>query len=178
MTIGLVYLALLGLGVVYALVAGAAGMIGDGGDVHVDASGHLDAGHPSPLSPTLIATFITGFGGGGAVAHYMLEWRTVPGLLTATGCGLALAVAAFAIMESIFKQTQAGAEFREDALTGRDAEVITAIPEGGAGEIAVIVKGQREALPARRADGGAVSRGRLVVIEKVAGSTAFVRVKS
>lgn len=178
MTIGLVYLGLLGLGVIYALVAGAAGMIGDGGDVHVDASGHLDAGHASPLSPTLIATFITGFGGGGAVAHYLLEWRIVPGLLTATGCGIALAGAAFAIMESIFKQTQAGAEFREEELVGRDAEVITAIPPEGAGEIAVIVKGQREALSARHADGGAIPKGRLVVIDKIAGSTAFVRVKS
>jgi membrane protein implicated in regulation of membrane protease activity len=178
MTIGLVYLALLGLGVVYALIASAAGMLGDAGDVHVDASGHLDAGHPSPLSPTLVATFITGFGGGGAVAHYLLEWGTVPGLLTATGSGVMLAAAAFAILESIFKQTQAGAEFHGRHVAGRDAEVITAIPAGGTGEIAFVVKGQRESAPARAIDGAPVPKGSLVVIEKVAGSTAFVRVKS
>jgi hypothetical protein len=66
-TIGLLYVGLLVLGVVYAAVAGALGWIADlgEGDIHVDASGHLDAGHPHPISGTTMATFITGFGPGG-----------------------------------------------------------------------------------------------------------------
>lgn len=75
MTIGLLYIGLLVVGVVYALIAGGLGWIADlgGGDVHLDASGHLDAGHPHPISGTTAATFVTGFGGGGTVAHYLFE---------------------------------------------------------------------------------------------------------
>ena len=44
MTIGLVYLGFLVLGVTYAALAGALGWFSDigGGDIHLDATGHLD----------------------------------------------------------------------------------------------------------------------------------------
>ena len=64
MSIGMLYVGLLILGVVYAVIAGALGWLSDLGhaDVHMDAGGHLDAGHAHPVSGTTIATFITGFG--------------------------------------------------------------------------------------------------------------------
>ena len=178
MTIGLLYLAFVVVGVTYAAIAGALGWfsdLGGGGDIHVDASGHLDAGHAHPLSGTVIATFITGFGAGGVIAHYLLEWGLVPGLAMATVSGLALAGAAFALLELIFSQTQAGSEFAIQEIAGREAEVITAIPENGVGEVAYEVRGQREVSAARTASGLAQPKGRLVTIERVAGSTIIVR---
>jgi membrane-bound ClpP family serine protease len=179
-TIGLIYIGVLIVGVVYAFASGFLGWLADlgDGDVHVDTSGHLDAGHPHPISGTTVATFITGFGGGGIVGHYLLQWSVVGGLLLAAASGLALAGAAYLVLELIFKQTQAGAEFDLGSLVGREAEVITSIPEGGTGEVAYLVKGQRDRCAARSADGRAVARGRVVVIDRVMGSTLYVRLKS
>jgi hypothetical protein len=174
---GVIYLCLLVFGLGYALVAGFLGWLGDlgGGDVHVDASGHLDAGHIHPISGTTVATFITGFGGGGAVAHYLFDWPLLGELCMAVGTGVAMGGAAFGVLELIFKQTQAGGEFEMATLAGREAEVITAIPAGGTGEIAYHVKGQREVSPARSVDDEAIGKGRLVIIDRTGGSTIYVR---
>jgi membrane-bound ClpP family serine protease len=179
MTIGLLYIGLLIVGVVYAVIAGALGWLGDlgGGDVHVDVSGHLDAGHAHPISGTIIATFITGFGGGGTVAHYLFELPLGGSLPVAAVSGLALAAAAFGVLELIFKQTQAGSEFAVEEMQGREGEVITAIPAGGTGEVSYVVKGQREMGAARSEDGSAIAKGKIVVIQKAIGSTLYVRDK-
>jgi hypothetical protein len=176
-SLGLLYIGLLVLGVAYALVSGAMGWLSDlgEGDIQVDASGHLDAGHPHPISGTTIATFITGFGAGGTLAHYSLGLSRMAGIGVATGSGLVLAAAAFGVLELIFKHTQGGAEYAEQELVGREAEVITAIPAGGLGEIAYTVRGQREQTSARSAGGAPIPKGRLVVIERAAGPTAWVR---
>jgi len=60
-------------------------------------------------------------------------------------------------------------------MVGREAEVITPIPAHGIGEVAVQMKGQRERASARTLDGSAVPRGQVVVIDKVTGSTVYVR---
>lgn len=179
MSIGVVYIGLLIVGVVYAMIAGALGWLSDlgGGDIHVDASGHLSAGNVHPISGTIVATFTTGFGGGGIVGHYLLTWPLVGGLALATGSGLALAAAAFFTLELMFKHTQAGSEFDTRELVEREAEVMTTIPPGSTGEITYIVRGQRETAAARASDGGTIPKGQLVVIERVTGSVAHVRVK-
>ena len=104
MSIGIVYVGLLVLGLSYAVISGALGWLADLGDadVHVDAGGHLDAGHAHPVSGTTVATFITGFGGGGAVAHYLLQFPLLGSLGTAFLTGLAVAGTAFAVLELIF----------------------------------------------------------------------------
>ena len=180
MSIGLVYIMIFGFGVVYALITGAMGWLGDvagGGDVHVDASGHLDAGHAHPISGTVIASFLTGFGGGGILAHYLARFTLVPGLLAATLGGLSLGAAAFAVLELLFRHTEAGSEFNWSEAVGCDAEVITSIPAGGTGEVACVVRDHREAMPARAVDDAAIARGRAVVVERVMGNTLLVRPK-
>ncbi len=179
MTIGLIYTSLLAVGFVYALISALFGWLGDHdvGGVHADASGHLDAGQMHPISGTTLATFITGFGGGGTIAHYHLDWTLFPGLLMATACGGVLAVVAFGAMELLFSHTQAGSEYAIEDAVGRAAEVITPIAADGAGEIAYTVKGQRERAAARTADGTAIAKGRLVVIDSFVGATAYVRPK-
>jgi len=175
---GFVYVLLLGVGVIYALVTGALGWFSDlgvGDDIQVDVSGHFDAGHAHPISGTTIATFITGFGAGGVVAHYLLRWTGLASLATAAVSGIVLAVAAYLVLELIFSQTQAGAEYATGEVVGRDAEVVTPIPAGGTGEVAYLARGQRELAAARTSDGTAVPRGQPVVIERVVGQTLYVR---
>lgn len=177
LSIEALYLICLVVGVAYALLATVLGwLFGHGdGDVHVDAAGHLDAGHLSPVSGTVIATFVTGFGAGGTIAHHALGWTLVPGMLAAVATGLALAAAVFAVMEAIFSRTQAGSEYATDTLEGLKAEVITSIGAGRTGEITFVVKGQRERASARASDGAAIAKGTAVVIESMTGSTALVR---
>jgi len=179
MTIGVIYTSLLAIGIVYALFATLFGWFADhdfgGLHVDVDASGHVDVGQPHPISGTSIATFITGFGAGGVVAHYHLEWSLFPGLAVASASGMVLAGAAFAVLEMLFSRTQAGSEFSVGDAVGLVAEVITPISAGATGEIAYTVKGQRERAAARAVDGTAIPKGRSVVIERFAGVTAYVR---
>jgi hypothetical protein len=179
MTIGIFYICLLVIGLTYAVISGVFGWLADlgDGDIHVDASGHMDAGHSHPISGTTVGTFVTGFGAGGVVAHYGFGWTLGPGLGLAVGTGVVVAGAAYGVLELIFSQTQAGSEFGTDAVVGRPAEVIVSIPEGGSGEVTYVVKSQREQSPARASDGRAIPRGRVVVIEKVLGSTVYVRAK-
>jgi membrane protein implicated in regulation of membrane protease activity len=179
MSIGVVYVGLLILGTVYALLTGLMGWFSDlgNGDVHVDASGHLEAGHAHPISGTTVATFITGFGGGGTIAHYLLGWSLLGGMAAAVVSGLVLAGAAFAVLELIFQQTQAGSEFAVEEMVGREAEVITTIPAGGTGQVSFAAKGQREIASARSTDGSEVPKGSRVTIDGVTGSTLHVRNK-
>jgi membrane-bound ClpP family serine protease len=179
MIVGLIYIGLLLGGVVYAVLTGALGFLSDlgGADVHVDASGHLDAGHLHPISGPVVATFVTGFGAGGTVGHYLLGWPLAGSVGLATAVGLLLAGAAFAVMSTIFKHTQGGSEFSLQEIVGRDAEVITPIPAGGTGEVACLVKGQREVGAARSVDGSPIPKGQLVVVEKAVGPTLYVRVR-
>jgi membrane protein implicated in regulation of membrane protease activity len=177
MTIGLLYIGLFLIGLVYAVITGVVGWWADFGhaDVQVDASGHLDAGHAHPISGTTIGTFVAGFGGGGILGHYVLAWPLIGSLGTALGLGLLMAVAAFFVLELIFSQTEAGSEFSTESLVGRPAEVISPIPEDGTGEVAYIVKGQREQSPARSSEGTALSRGQRVIIVSARGTTVIVR---
>ena len=177
MTIGHFYLGLLGLGLAYALLAGLTGWLSDlgGGDIHFDTSGHLDAGHLHPISGTTVATFITGFGGGGTVAHYFLNWSLLGGLALGVATGAIVAGAAYALLEVVFRHTEAGSEYTVEEVIGREAEVITAIPEGGVGEIAYIARGQRVSCSAKSVDGATIPKGSLVLVDKITGSTAYVR---
>ncbi len=99
-------------------------------------------------------------------------------MLLAAGSGLALAGAAFVILDFIFVRTQAGSEYVMADVVGNVAEVITPIREDALGEIAYVVKGQRERMSARASDGTALAKGTLVVIDSLTGATAYVRRKS
>jgi hypothetical protein len=182
-TIGIFYISLLVLGFLYSVISLLAGWVSDvGGHLdlggHVDVPGHADVGHLGPISGTTVATFVTGFGGGGTIAHYWLQWPLLGSLATAIGAGVVVAGAAYAILDFIFKETQAGSEFAVGETVGREAEVIVSIPEGGVGEVAYIMRGQREQSSARSVDGAPISKGSAVVIERVSGPTAYVRRKA
>jgi hypothetical protein len=177
MSLGLIYIGLLGLGVLYALAATVMGWFSDigGDDITIDAGGHFDVGHAHPVSGTTVATFITGFGGGGIVGHFVLDRPTLESLLIATVSGFALSAAAYGVLSIVFRHTQAGGEFHLGDLAGSEAEVTLGIPAGGTGQVAILVKGQRELASARASDGTAIPKNHGVVIERVVGSTLYVK---
>jgi hypothetical protein len=183
-TIGIFYVSLLVLGFLYSVISLLAGWISDvGGHFHLDLGGHdvpghADTGHLGPISGTTVATFVTGFGGGGVIGHYWLRWPLLGSLGLAVGSGVVVAAAAYAILDFIFRETQAGSEFAVGETVGRDAEVIVSIPEGGVGEVAYIMRGQREQSSARAVDGALIPKGSAVIIERVSGPTAYVRRKA
>ena len=178
-----VYLVCFGVGlfftVVSAFFAEFAGhdAHGHGGHAHTEAGG--GGGHEMPgfsaLSPTTIATFITGFGGLGlilsSIGFAKSAWLSVP--LAAVG-GLGIAALVFLLFRKIFSSTQSSSEGRVRELFGRSATVITPIAAGGVGEIAYEQGGSRYTAPAREVESLVCPAGATVRIVRVVGSQFHV----
>ncbi len=175
MSVGVIYGLTFAIGLGYAVFVGLAGHM-FGGDVSHDI--HMDVGTDlpmSPLSPTVIATFLTGFGGGGMLANSYLGLSPGKGVLVAILTGILLSGGTYTILLVLFRNTQAGAEYSAEEMVGRMVDVITPIPEKGTGEVAFVAKGTRVTGPARTLDGVAVTRNTPVVIEKVVGNIYYVK---
>src|SRR5512135_710845 len=136
MSIGFIYFLSFAVGLGYAVFVGVAGHLfgGDAGDAHMDIGTDLPL---SPLSPTVISTFLTGFGGGGMLANSYFGLPLGKGVLVALLTGFVLSAGTFGVLAILFKNTQAGSEFELGDMIGRSVEVITPIPANGTGEVAV-----------------------------------------
>ncbi len=175
MSVGFIYFISFAIGLGYAIFVGVAGHLfgGDGpGDTHMDFGTDLPI---SPLSPTVLATFLTGFGGGGMLANSYFQLSLGKGVVVAILTGALLSSSTFGILAFLFKNTQAGSEFTLDDMVGRVVQIITPIPENGMGEIAVVVKGTRVIGPARSEDGSAIPRNTPVAIVRVVGNLYYVQ---
>jgi membrane protein implicated in regulation of membrane protease activity len=175
MTVAVVYFLCFAVGLGYAIVVGLTSHLfgGDGGDMHMDVGTDLPI---SPLSPTVLATFLTGFGGGGLLANSYFQISLGKGVLVALLTGLLLSAGTFGALTLLFRNTQAGSEYSISDMVGRVVQVITPIPERGTGEVAVIAKGTRIIGPARSADDTASPRNAAVEIVRVVGNVYHVRV--
>ncbi len=180
-----VYLALLGVGILYAVFILIGGGLHDvhlphldlplGG--HVDLPGGVDTpevGVPS-LSPITIASFVTAFGGFGLIAQGLLEVSARWSLLWAAGGGLLVAVIAHFAFGYFFIAPQGSSEVRFKDVVGAVGEVSTPIPAEGLGEVAFVAQGGRVSYPAKSAAGVAIARGTTVVIEQLSSGVVIVR---
>ncbi|MBZ5498602.1 MAG: hypothetical protein LAP85_19575 [Acidobacteriia bacterium] len=174
MSVSLVYGLSFLVGLGYAVIVGLAGHLfgGDGHDLHMDVGTDLPI---SPLSPTVVATFLTGFGGGGLLANSYFQLSVGKGVLVALLTGILLSGGTFGVLTLLFKNTQAGSEYSIDDMIGRVVQIITPIPENGTGEVALVAKGTRIIGPARSEDGKAVPRNTPVEIVRVVGNVYYVR---
>ena len=129
----------------------------------------------SPLSPTIIATFLTGFGGGGLLANSYFHLSPGKGILVGLLGGALLSGGTFLVLALLFRTTQAGSEFSLEDMVGQVVRVVTPIPENGTGEIALIAKGTRINSAARSVDGKPVPRNAAVTIVQVIGNVFYVR---
>lgn len=179
----LVYVICLTVGLVFALYAAIAGHIFGHADSHVDGSGgHAEAGADgsdmpgvSAFSPTVIATFISAFGGFGIIFHEIPATRTtwISAPLAMVGAFIVAAVV-LSVLNFIFSKTQGSSESKTAKLMGMTATVITPIPANGVGEIAYEQGGTRYTAPARTESGVEVGSGRMVKIARIVGSQFFV----
>jgi membrane-bound ClpP family serine protease len=174
MSVGIVYFISFILGLGYAIITGLAGHLfgGDVHDVHMEVGTDLPI---SPLSPTVIATFLTGFGGGGLLANSYFQLSLGKGIVVALLTGVLLSCGTFGALTLLFRNTQAGSEYSLDDMVGRIVQIITPIPENGTGEVAIIAKGTRIVGPARSEDGKGIARDAPVEVIRVVGSVYYVR---
>jgi membrane protein implicated in regulation of membrane protease activity len=179
-----VYIICLGVGLVFTVVSAVFGhLLGGGHEGHVDGSGgHAEAGADtsdmpgiSAFSPTVIACFITSFGGLGIIFHNVpatkSPWLSAP--LAVLGA-LVIAYAVLWVLRQLFQRTQSSSESKITEAIGTIAHVITPIPENGVGEIAYVQSGSRYTAPAREEKGRAVPNGSAVKVIRVIGSQFYV----
>jgi len=180
------YMLLFFIGLIYAVVSAVlSGALGgdfgadhDVGGVHPgDMGTHLGPGmvHFSPLSPTVIATFLTAFGGMGMICMRVFEMRPFTALPVALLVAMGVAAGIFALFEWIFEKTQGSANIDAAQLAGTHADVITPIPEKGVGEIAFVACGSRQNAPARSEDGRPIESPAEVEIVRAIGGSYIVR---
>jgi membrane protein implicated in regulation of membrane protease activity len=147
---------------------------GSGGNVEAGADSS-DAPGMSVFSPTIMASFITAFGGFGLIFTQFpaTSSAAISAPLSLLG-GSAVAGVLFAFFRSIFRHTQGSSESHVARLIGVEANVITPIPENGVGEIAYVVGDTRYTAPARSESGGGVANGQTVKITRI-GTQFYVR---
>jgi membrane protein implicated in regulation of membrane protease activity len=184
------------LGLAYAVISAIFGGIfggaeggGEGGaegghfDVDHDIVGHVDAGggsdsgtiHFSPLSPVVVAMFITAFGAMGMICLKVFKWSPYPSMAIAVFTGLVIASVTFIIFTMLFKATQGSSEAILADVIGKEAEVITSIPADGLGEVAYVSRGTRYTASARAAQKNEIKSHSVVIVEKIVGNTFYVK---
>jgi membrane protein implicated in regulation of membrane protease activity len=168
----LTYVALAVAGCGYVAFALTAGQLFDG-DGGLDSAG---ASFQFPLfSPTTLAAFCGATGALGLIATFGLHLSDPVSVGVALAGGAMFAYAATYAAWRLLVSSTGTQAVREQDLIGAIGEVVTPIPGGGLGEVVALVRGQRHAAPARTADGAALPRGVIVVVERVAGVTLIVR---
>jgi len=140
---------------------------------HDVAGDHGDLSGPSILSARVMASFVTAFGVGGVVArYYSLGHPAASGVGAASGLVLAAVVYQFARL-LYSQQATTGVPMAD--LVGQTGEVAVAIPDGGVGQVALTVGGERSEHIARSADGRSLSRGSEVVVTGLRGGAVVVK---
>ena len=170
-------------GLIFTMVSVVAGHFFGGHDAHVAGSGgHVEAGADSSdmpgisiFSPTVMASFVTAFGGFGLIfSQFPKTSNTVISAPLSLVGGLVVAGALLVFLRSVFRHTQSSSESHVAELVGTTANVITPIPENGVGEIAYVVGGTRYSAPARAENNAAVANGRTVKITRIVGTQFYV----
>jgi len=187
------YLVCLLIGLFYGVFAGLLSLLGGhfhfGGDHGMDGMGHTahevaqmghepgatDSGmHMTPFNPVVVTIFLVSFGGTGLATMQLFDWQ-YGSLAVAAPSGFVMAGITFAIFEKIFSVTQGSSQPSLQEVIGKEAEVITPIPENGAGEIAYVCRGSRFTATAKSESGAAIPRSMPVTMTRVVGATYYVK---
>jgi membrane protein implicated in regulation of membrane protease activity len=197
--LSIVYLALAVLGAGYIAIATLLGHLsvdtGPGGVEHAgdasvdygvgghDGHGSASAGsHDAPsfhfpfFSPLALAALFGCLGGYGLIALYGFNVGEGASLAFALPAALATSYAITYGAWRLVRSSTGSSEIRMSELRGARGEVLTPIPAGGVGEVAVLVGHQRFNAPAREFQGREVARGQVITVREVAGATLIVGV--
>jgi membrane protein implicated in regulation of membrane protease activity len=171
------------VGLTFTIISVIAGHFMGGHGDHVGGSGgHAEAGADasdmpgiSIFSPTVIAAFITAFGGFGLIfTQFQATSKMIVSAPLSIVSGVIVSGIMYSFLASVFRHSQSSSESRVAELAGTEASVVTPIPENGVGEIAYVVSGTRYTAPARMENGAAVPSGKLVKITRVVGTQFYV----
>jgi len=173
-----VFLAITAIGFVILAISAITGHHEFGGIEHDhdfshdhDAHGDSD-GSPSFLSTRILSLFAVAFEAIGAISTH----KGAPALLSiilALAGGGGLAYLGLLLMRLFWRQ-QASSTVGSDEFLAQYAEVHTAIPANGYGEVSVVVREQRFYLPARSKGGVEIPRGTRVLIYQHEGTKVVV----
>jgi hypothetical protein len=177
-----VYLFCLGLGTTFVLGCAIFGHLFGGGDHGLggghghDGGGDHGGAGVSVFSPTIIASFITAFGGLGIIFSQFDATKPpyISAPLSAGGATLLAGILVF-VMRQIFAHAEGSSESKISTIAGMAATVVSSIPENGVGEIAYVQAGTRYTAPAREEKGLPVSSGHAVTITRVVAGQFFVK---
>src|SRR5690606_8528618 len=126
----------------------------------------LDAAEAGPISGPMIAVFLVFFGLAGLVLRDLAGFGPAGSIFG----GFLLSLLGSAIVYyggfKLILTQQGGTSFDPTKLENTTAKVITAIPEGGTGEISFDSNSGRISGPAQTADGKPIASGQLVNIDR------------
>lgn len=173
-TLNLVYAGIVVVSFLFALLSLLGAELGETLDVALDVDG--DSGFDFiSVSPFSLAMFGTAFGMVGLITRVWYDMEPIPSLLWAVGLGFAIGAVAQAFFIYVLSPSPSSHYRLENDAIGRDAEVITTIPQGGLGEIAFNNVSGRVKLAARSSAGEAIPYGEVVVIKRIVGRVAYVQ---
>jgi membrane protein implicated in regulation of membrane protease activity len=188
MTLFFVYMLCFGVGLLFTILSAfMAEVFGgdhgggghDGAHHELGTNGHAEAGYNMPgfsaFSPTIVASFVTAFGGFGMLFTKIdatkSPWVSAP---LSTMVALAIAGGVLWMFRQVFNRTQGSSESQVATLVGQTVTIITPIPENGVGEIAYVQGGTRYTAPARGERGIPVRNGTVARITRIVGSQFYV----
>lgn len=117
------------------------------------------AGDLPYLSPTVIATFVTVFGGIGYLLLHNTEWSAVPVAGVALLAGLGVSSAMMFLVVIPLQAAQKGAAQSAKTMIGRAAQVVTPIETARFGEIVYEQGGARHSAPAKARGDALIEQG-------------------
>jgi len=158
----------LGVGLGYSVISFLLGEALQGFDADLTAGGSA-----SPLKPSVIAAFVTVFGGAGLLLSQVVPPLTAVPLAGVVAAGVAYAFFRFVVLPlSRAENTSAVAQH---SLIGHPAKVSLKIPQGKYGKITYYVDGSTYSAPAKSEDGSEILRDTRVEIVYIEQNTYYVR---
>lgn len=152
-----------------------AGFVGhEIGTAGVDLGGHEMAG-PSPFSSRVVFTFLTAFGGGGAIASLYGQPMGIS-ILFALAAGLAMASSTW-LLARVLWQRQSSSTLEMSTLVGRKGRVVVGMSSGDVGQVTLLVGGGSSTFLAR-SKGVILAAGENVEVVDCDGDTLIVRRES
>lgn len=147
----------------------------DGGfDTHIDAHANCGSG-VSPLKPSVIASFLTVFGGTGLLMIRRYDW--IFSLISAGLLGMLVAYLIFRFIIVPLNKSQNTSAVEKQSLIGHNAVVSEFIPQGGYGKITYYAMGNTYSSPAKSESGEPINKKDNVEIVYIEKNTYFVRKK-
>jgi len=129
------------------------------------------------LSPTIIATFLTVFGGIGYMLIRNTEWTALPvaGLSLLAALGVSSIVLFLVVIP--LHAAQKGAAHSAKEMIGFEAKVVTGIDSQRIGEIVYEQGGTRHSAPAKSLEGDSIPQGAQVkIIDELAGMFVVTKI--